>query len=112
TYYHLLTGVPPYPAESSMQVMFAHCSSPVPDPRSASPSVPALAATIIGRAMAKRRGERYGNAAAMLHALEALLATVGPSLHAAPRAPVAEPGPTHHLWPVTPGPRRRLRAHL
>src|SRR5581483_2812137 len=37
TYYNLLTGHVPFTGESAMEVLFAHCDRPVPDPRQARP---------------------------------------------------------------------------
>lgn len=78
TYYALLTGRPPYPLDVPVQVMFAHCSRPIPDPRTKDASMPAACATLLRKAMAKRRDERHGSAAAMLADLEAILAAAGP----------------------------------
>ena len=68
TYYYLLTGQFPYPVGNPMQVMFSHCSSPVPDAKKSNPDVPAECAAIVIRAMAKMRGARYPDAAATLTA--------------------------------------------
>jgi hypothetical protein len=73
TYYALLVGRPPYPGEKNMQVMFAHCSSPVPDPREADAAIPEACAAIVRRAMAKLPTERFASAAEMLTALKSLL---------------------------------------
>jgi WD40 repeat protein len=73
TYYTLLTGQLPYPKTEPMQVMFAHCSEPWPDPRTANPSVPVECADIVHRATAKERNERYVSADEMLIDLQAIL---------------------------------------
>ena len=73
TYFALLTGRPPYLAADSMQVLFAHCSKPIPDPREIVAEVPEKCAAIIRQAMAKSRGQRYASAAAMLADLEQAL---------------------------------------
>ncbi len=59
TYYAMLTGRPPFAGDSPMQVMFAHCSTPVPDPRKLAPDVPAGCQAIVRRAMAKEPRNRY-----------------------------------------------------
>src|SRR5207247_9778305 len=66
TYYALLTGRPPFPLPLPLQVMFAHCSNPAPDPRDAVPEVPAACAAVVARATAKRKTDRHPTAAAML----------------------------------------------
>ncbi len=89
TYHALLTGQPPYPLGVPVQVMFAHCSRPVPDPRAADPAIPAACARLVARAMAKRRDQRHPSAAALLADLQAILSTV--------------PGPTRRPKFVLPG---------
>jgi WD40 repeat protein len=74
TYYFLLTGHPPFVGEGPMQVMFAHCSAAIPDPRAVCPDMPEDCAVIVQRAMTKQPGGRYPDADAMLADLEALLA--------------------------------------
>lgn len=78
TYYYLLTGQHPYPVPDPIQVMFAHCSRPTPDPRKIAPDVPAECAAIVSRAMAKKRGDRYADARAMLADLESVLRNLTP----------------------------------
>jgi len=85
TFYALLTGRPPYVAESAVQVMFAHCGNPIPDPRQVNPNVPEACAAVVRRAMAKRRTDRYESAEAMLRDLEA--AVVGGKTVAGPAIP-------------------------
>ena len=79
TYYALLTGQPPYPLDVPVQVMFAHCSRPIPDPRATTPGVPEACARVVLRAMAKRRDQRHPSASALLAELDAVFATAGPS---------------------------------
>jgi urea transport system substrate-binding protein len=55
TYYTLLTGRPPFKADRDLQVMFAHCNNPVPDPREHQPELPEGCVTVIRKAMAKPR---------------------------------------------------------
>ncbi len=74
TYYAMLTGRPPFPAETPVQVMFAHCSRTAPDPRDLEPTIPESCAAIVRRAMAKERSERFASAAETAAALEAALA--------------------------------------
>jgi serine/threonine protein kinase/WD40 repeat protein len=76
-YYTLLVGEPPYPEETPLQVMFAHCDKPIPDPRQRIPDIPAACVAIIQRAMAKQPIDRFGTASQMLWALEELLAMAG-----------------------------------
>src|SRR5262249_29863022 len=74
TYYALLVGKTPFGNGSPLEVMFAHCSKPPPDPRELFPDIPAACAAIVQKAMAKTPVERYQSADQMLQALEAVLA--------------------------------------
>jgi serine/threonine protein kinase len=76
TYYTLLTGKPPFQGGGPLQVMFAHCSNVVPDPRVLNKAIHERCTTIIHRAMAKFPNERYGDATEMLAELEEVLALV------------------------------------
>lgn len=77
TYFSLLTGQSPYQsAGSSMQVMYAHCHSPPPNPRSINPSLPEACSAIVQRATAKLPEDRYQSAEELLADLEAVIATL------------------------------------
>ncbi|MCY2964987.1 MAG: serine/threonine-protein kinase [Planctomycetota bacterium] len=73
TYFTLLVGRPPFLVSQPLQLMFAHCSQPVPDPRSIRGGIPEGCAEIIARAMAMNRSERFGSATEMQSALDSLL---------------------------------------
>ena len=74
TYYALLTSRSPYgETGGSMQVMFAHCSQPPPDPRRLAAEIPPVCAAVISKAMAKDPADRYQSAAEMLSVLEGIL---------------------------------------
>lgn len=75
-YFHLLTGRPPFTADTSLQVLHKHCVEPVPDPAESDPQVPLRCRDIVARAMAKDPVERFPDAAAMAEELEALLAVL------------------------------------
>jgi urea transport system substrate-binding protein len=72
TYHTLLTGWTPYPHASLLQILFAHCSAPVPDPRIGRRRVPGACAEIVMRAMAKKRADRYESTREMQAALRAV----------------------------------------
>ena len=115
TYYAILTGKPPFEAPSSIQVMFAHCSSPIPDPVNLNPEVPGSCAEILQKALAKAPDERYSSAREMLSDLRAVLggttiASTGPiflpteeALHAESTLP-ALPGALLDSAPSVRGP--------
>jgi len=73
-FFEILTGRPPFLAESNVELFNAHLRAPVPkieealDNARVAPELQAL----IDRAMAKKQTERYPNAGAMLDALNKL----------------------------------------
>ncbi len=93
TYYALLTGASPYAGGTAIQVLFAHCSKPVPDPRESSAMLPIACTRIVQKAMAKKPEDRYQNAAEMLADLELLMDTKKAAAPAAAAAPAEEPSP-------------------
>ena len=79
TYYALLTGQSAYADASPLQIIFAHCSAPAPDPCRVRPGIPRGCADITLRAMDKKRADRYDNAREMRNALrEAVLSGEAP----------------------------------
>lgn len=74
TYFHLLTGQAPYTGAYTVQILYAHCTDPVPDPRERAADVPERCAQIAMKAMAKAPADRFQSAAEMLSALGAALA--------------------------------------
>jgi eukaryotic-like serine/threonine-protein kinase len=72
--YELLTGEPPYPADSFMAVAMRHLRDPVPSVRAQRRDVPARVDALVARAMAKRPEDRFPSMAAMMAAIEACLA--------------------------------------
>jgi serine/threonine protein kinase/Leucine-rich repeat (LRR) protein len=81
TYFALLTGQPPFQADQAFDIMSAHCSQPVPDPRTINAGIPEPCAAFVSHAMAKDPAQRFGSAGEMLAALERMLgsAIVEPS---------------------------------
>jgi hypothetical protein len=60
--FHALTGSIPYPRESDPAKLWAHINDAPPDARSLAPGLSPEFDVIIGRALAKRPGERYRSA--------------------------------------------------
>ncbi|QDU45259.1 Serine/threonine-protein kinase PknB [Symmachiella dynata] len=76
TYFDLLTGAPPYAHSTDvMQIMFAQCNEPTPDPGELAEDLPPLCRGIIEQAMAKDPADRYQSAQEMLTDLQILLET-------------------------------------
>jgi len=73
TLYSLLTGLPPFTAESTMGILMKVCmEEPVP-PRKIVPSVPPALEAIVLKAMEKRPLHRYSSAAALADDLQRFL---------------------------------------
>ncbi|MDT0529367.1 protein kinase [Micromonospora sp. DSM 115977] len=89
--YFCLTGQPPFDGDNPLQVALRHLQE---EPPPLPPGIPAAVAALVRRAMAKRPGDRFGDAAAMADAAaearDATLAVVPTSA----RPPWAVAGPT------------------
>ncbi len=87
TLFHMITGVIPFPGTTTGQLIHGHLNLPVPQPSQQNPWLPAGFDTVIARALAKNRDERFSScgelAAAAHHALAG-----GSSA-----APIADPSP-------------------
>jgi len=74
TYFDLLTGRPPYSTSSDvMQIMYAQCHEPTPDPNTLNEDLPPLCRGIVEQAMVKEPDGRYQTADEMLADLLILL---------------------------------------
>lgn len=70
TFYHMLTGEPPYPERASVHdLLTSHCDDPVPDPRAIDADLPAECTAIVRTSMAKKPDDRYASAVEMLQDL-------------------------------------------
>ncbi|MBI1336134.1 MAG: protein kinase [Phycisphaera sp.] len=92
TYYAMLTGRVPYERDTALQMLYAHCTEPPPDPRSTIADLPLIGAHIIQKSMAKRRDDRYASAADMLKDLERALAGSEPLQDPRPSPPPRDDG--------------------
>lgn len=81
TMYHLVTGRPPFEADSPTAVMHKHLKSPLKPPDHINTALSAGVGEIIETAMAKNREERYARTEDMLEDLRAV-ANGQPPLHA------------------------------
>jgi serine/threonine-protein kinase len=71
--FEMLTGKQPYEADTPMAVAIKHITDPVPHILTANPNLPPGMETIIQKAMAKNRNDRYPTAVDMANALGDLL---------------------------------------
>jgi serine/threonine protein kinase len=71
--YELLTGQPPYQADTPLAVVLMHLNEPLPLPRSIKPDIPESLEQIVLKAMAKAPNERFQTAGDMEQALKLAL---------------------------------------
>jgi serine/threonine-protein kinase len=74
TLYEMVSGHPPFEADSAMTLMMMHINDPVPNPQKLNPDVPDNLVAIINKALAKDPNDRYQTAAQMAAALRNALA--------------------------------------
>jgi serine/threonine protein kinase len=72
TLFEILSGRPPFEADSAMTLMMMHLNDPVPDLRQIHADTPPGLVTITNKALAKNRDERYQSASEMADALRKL----------------------------------------
>lgn len=81
TFYHLVTGRPPFTGSTTQEIIRAHAKSPLFPACRAEPSVPRAVSDIIDKMMAKSPADRYPSARALLAGMSgvkrALAAGVG-----------------------------------
>ncbi|MEU7219258.1 serine/threonine-protein kinase [Nocardia iowensis] len=73
--YEALTGLPPFPAGTTAEVIQGHLADPPPRPSLRLPKVPAAMDKVIQRGMAKDPAERFPTATAMARAARVALGT-------------------------------------
>ena len=74
TMYEMLSGRPPFEADSAMTLMMMHLNDPVPNLRSFRPDVPSEIIAILEKCLAKDRDERYDSASELAADLKRALA--------------------------------------
>lgn len=75
--YEMVTGRVPYQADTPLAVILKHISDPLPLPETLNPAIPAGAALVIFKALAKDPIDRYQAVSDMARALEAALPLSG-----------------------------------
>lgn len=85
TLFEMLSGKPPFEADSAMTTLMMHINDPVPDLRELNPDVPQSLVDVVGKALEKDREQRFVNAEEFAFALRAI------DLRAAPRPGVPAP---------------------
>jgi serine/threonine protein kinase len=70
TFYRLLTGTVPYPAENLMAVLLAHREARIPSLRAVRPDLPVRLDSVFRRMVAKRPANRYASMTEVIAALD------------------------------------------
>ena len=76
TLFEMVSGSPPFQADSAMTLMMMHINDPVPDPRKINPEVPDELIAVINKALAKDPNQRYQTAAQMAIALRDVMSKI------------------------------------
>ncbi len=102
--YELLTGRPPYQAETPFAIVLKHLNDPLPPPRTVDPNIPEALERVVLKAMAKDPDQRFETAGQMEQALHNALKEIetGVSVPAGP--PVSRPKTMHDAPPQTMAP--------
>ena len=95
TLYEMLSGRPPFVADSAMTLMMMHLNDPVPDVRDFRGDIPAELAAILEKCLAKDREDRYRSASELSEDLRNAMHNLGKQA-----APVTKE-PTTTLEPVS-----------
>ena len=104
TLFEMLSGRPPFEADSAMTLMMMHVNDPVPDLRNLNPDVPDSLVTVINKALAKDPNDRYQSAAQMAAALRNVHAQIKAGISAeAPASPGATTIENPDMTPAGPG---------
>ena len=82
--FEMLTGKQPYEADTPMAVAIKHITDPVPRIRQSNPKLPEGMETIIQKAMAKNKDDRFTTAVEMMDALREVARTITTKLATAP----------------------------
>jgi serine/threonine-protein kinase len=78
--YEMLTGEPPFDAETPLAILMKHVNDPLPLPRQRVPDVPEPLERVVLKALAKRPGDRYQGAGEMARALKKAAMEAGVAL--------------------------------
>jgi serine/threonine protein kinase len=70
TFYHALTGRPPFDGETAFSVLYKSKTEPLPAPRSVNPDLSGRTAEILERCLAKTPAERFPTFAEVLRSLD------------------------------------------
>jgi hypothetical protein len=69
-FYEMLTGDPPFDAETPLAILMKHVNDPLPPPRKIEPSIPKPFERVVLKALSKRPKQRYQSAEEMSEGLQ------------------------------------------
>jgi hypothetical protein len=81
--YEMVTGQPPFIADTPLAIMLKHLSDPIPLPRTLNPSLPQSIERVILKALARVPADRYQNGAHLVEALRQALVEAPTSVETA-----------------------------
>lgn len=104
TLFEMLSGHPPFEADSAMTLMMMHINDPVPNVKSLNPDVPEALVAVINKALAKDPDQRFQTAAQMAAALRNVLTQPSPAVGATvmEESPLASTGPGATMYEQPP----------
>jgi O-acetyl-ADP-ribose deacetylase (regulator of RNase III)/tRNA A-37 threonylcarbamoyl transferase component Bud32 len=71
TFYHALTGLPPFDGETAFSVLFKHKAHPLVRPKARNPKLSVWTSDLLERCLAKAPGDRFASFAEILGLLQA-----------------------------------------
>lgn len=92
TLFEILSGQPPFKADSAMSILMMHVNDPIPDLREMGPDIPEELVQVVEKALAKDKEDRYQSAAEFARALRNIdpKKSTSSSEEAAARKPVPD----------------------
>jgi len=117
TWYHMLTGGPPFPEGSLTNKLQAHATKPLPDPRTVNDQVTEALVAVLNRMTAKKPEDRYQTPAELLKDLESSTLTKAAfskeildaiDEDSSVPTPAARPSKAHGAGVMPPPTRKRL----
>ena len=93
TFYHLLSGEPPYTGQTGVEVIYKHVHEPPPDLRARRADIPPAVDAIVRKMLAKDPARRYADCAELVADLEAFLAGRSPDADEAAKKTTITPPP-------------------
>jgi len=79
TLFRMITGKPPFTAETPLALMRMHADTPAPDPREVRQDIPREVATLIRKMLKKRPEERFQSCREIIEAIDRICAPAAPA---------------------------------